>query len=228
MVEPVPHSPIQALQHDIGNNRPPPIGTDQITAADHLRPILTRDMGRYPSAVIGKGRQPCPIVRAMTERREPIAQDRLGPKLRHHQRRAIGFVHRRRRDRDLLHVVPRAITAIDALRRIRPSGGSQTVDDAEILEHLLITRLDAHAARPRERLRQLVDQAKRHPTTSQIDRKRQPRRKSQRPCRVKQSFCFPPARTMCITHILRSVSGCQIKKCIMHTYAHASPPCIVR
>lgn len=24
MVEPVPHGPIQALQHDIGNNRPPP------------------------------------------------------------------------------------------------------------------------------------------------------------------------------------------------------------
>jgi hypothetical protein len=68
-----------------------------------------------------------------------------------------------------------AILAIETLIRVFPTHGHEPVDQAEILEDFLRARLDALAARTRERNGCLVDHAEIDVTTRQFDGKRESR-----------------------------------------------------
>ena len=119
----------------------------------------------------------------MTKLGQALAQDRFGHELRQHQRDVVGLARRRLADLLEGRVLEAAIGPMHTLRRVRPAGGDQPVDHAEILEHFEAARLDALAARAVERLGRGVDQRERDTAAGELDRQGQPGR----PCAADQN-----------------------------------------
>jgi hypothetical protein len=104
----------------------------------------------------------------MPEFHQPVAQHRFGQELWQHQRYPIGLVERRLADL-LERRFLEAIATMHALRRIGTTQRDESVNDAEVLEHLQAARLDALATRAAKRLRGTVDQAERDTAPAKLD-----------------------------------------------------------
>jgi hypothetical protein len=145
------------------------VHADQVADPQGLFAIRTHHVSGHALRVLLESRQFTTEMRTLPEFREALAQHHLGQELRHHEREEIGLVGRGRVFFDHRRVLVAAVFAIFALRRIGSAHRHHPIDDAEVLEYFLGARLDAFAARSRERDRQLVDQAKRDVAAGQID-----------------------------------------------------------
>ena len=106
------------------------VGADQIAAAQRLAAVPPGQPRHHPVCVLVEAFKFAAVKRQVAELREPLAHHSLGPELRDHQRRPVGFLGGRRRVHEALGLVEAPVVAMDALRRIGRSGRQDLIDDS--------------------------------------------------------------------------------------------------
>jgi hypothetical protein len=138
----------------------PAVGADQVTRGDHLAGV-ERDPDLVPVLL--------DVVDADTELdRHPLGEQLGRPPLGDHQH--VRVRHLGRRVVQLVHppLHGLAVRPVHPQRRVVAAGGPETLDQAEVVEHLQGARLQALAAGTVERPRRLLEDAERHAVTLQL------------------------------------------------------------
>src|SRR6202034_711216 len=241
LVEAMPGIAFQTRQGDIGDHaahakrlarKPdaehlahetaPTIGTDEIARTDELFTDFAGELHRYPILILLQADQLASEMRPVPEFNEAIAHHPFSEELRHHPGEGIGFG--RGRVHMLRHVSfgEAAVVAIFPLRRVAAAGGSNAVKNAEVLEDLLRSRLDALAARTAERAVHLLDQAERDTAPRQLYREREAGRTGTANQHVGRIFLCHRSPNMCIMHTIGGMVCRPRKECKMHIFPSRS------
>jgi hypothetical protein len=149
------------------------IGADEMAHANFLFASFADKPRRHAILVLLQSDQLASKLWPLPKLAESLAHHAFGQELRHQQRDVIGLGRRRVLMRDDIGVGVAAVFAIFPLRWIKAADRDNTVDDAQILEDLLRSRLDALATRATEGIVHLLDQAEGYTPARQVDRQRQ-------------------------------------------------------
>jgi hypothetical protein len=198
------------------------IGADEIARPNDLFTSFADKPRRHAVPVLLQSDQLASELGPAPELDEALAHHAFGEELRHQQRDVIGFGGRRGLMRHDSGLSVAAVVAIFPLRRIEAADRDDAIDDAEILEDLLRSRLDALAARAAERIVHLLDQAEGYAPARKVD----PEREAGSAGAANQHLQLCHRHLIkCNMHIIGGSAWRQEKECKMHICPSGSGPC---